>query len=251
MRRAAVVLPLLAAIALPLAAVAASGSPVVHASRPPGATPARWGASLYAANCLRCHGPHGVGTPKTGPSLVGVGAQAADFYLRTGFMPLASPADQPHRTRVQFSAGEIGALVAYVASLGHGPAVPKPKPERGSLAEGLQLFTGHCAGCHQVVAQGGYLRGAVAPPLQDATPTQIAEAVRIGPYLMPRFSKQQISDRQLDSIVAYVRSTSHPDDAGGWSIGDIGPVPEGLVAWLIAAAVLVAVCVVIGERRRR
>jgi ubiquinol-cytochrome c reductase cytochrome c subunit len=232
----------------PVAAVAAG--PAVHAPRPPGSTSAQWGASLYAANCLRCHGPNGDGTG-SGPSLRGVGALAADFELRTGYMPLSSPYDQPQGKRVLFSPQEIDALVAYVASLGKGPAIPQPRPERGKLAEGLQLFTGHCAGCHQVAGAGGYLKGAIAPPLADATPVQIAEAVRLGPYLMPRFTPKQISNRQLDSIVAYVRYTHHPDDAGGWSLGHIGPVPEGLVTWLIAAAVLVAVCVAIGERVRR
>ena len=35
-------------------------------------------------------------------------------------------------------------------------------------------------------AEGGYVTGAVPPALGDATPTQVAEAVRIGPYVMPR-----------------------------------------------------------------
>jgi ubiquinol-cytochrome c reductase cytochrome c subunit len=249
MRRAAVV-SVLIALAVPFAA-GASGTDVVHAPRPPGATAKQWGADLYAANCLRCHGTNGEGMPSSGPSLRGVGAQAADFYLRTGYMPLAAPGDQPHRADVQLSPREIVALEAYVASLGHGPPVPKPHPERGRLAEGLELFTGHCAGCHQVAGQGGYVKGAVVPSLGQATPTQIAEAVRIGPFLMPHFSAQQISDRQLDSIVAYVRYTQHPDDAGGWPLGHLGPVPEGLVTWLVAVAALVAVCVVISGRRRR
>jgi len=77
---------------------------------------------------------------------------------------------------------------------------------------------------------------------------QIAEAVRIGPYVMPSFSKKAISDRELDSIVRYVDWAKHPDNRGGWAIGDIGPVPEGLVTWFIAAAALVGLCVVIGKR---
>src|SRR5207248_1642333 len=99
----------------------------------------------------------------------------------------------------------------------------------GDVAQGSTLFTQHCAGCHQIAARGGYLPGAVAPPLASASPTQIAEAVRIGPYLMPRFSTRAISDRQLDSIVAYVRYARHPEDPGGWSIGRLGPIPEGIV----------------------
>ena len=75
------------------------------------------------------------------------------------------------RARQLLTDRQIRALVAYVASLGGGPAIPTPHPERGSLSEGQNLFTEHCAGCHQVVAQGGYVTGAVPPPLEDATAT--------------------------------------------------------------------------------
>ena len=223
------------------------------------------GDALYGQYCLSCHGANGEGTttPRTigaaeqrdqvqqeavAPSLRGVGALAADFYLRTGYMPLHRIGEQPRRSRVLFSDEQIRALVAYVASLGTGPAVPTPHPEKGSLSAGLHLFTDHCAGCHQVVAQGGVVAGALPPALEDATAVQIAEAVRIGPYVMPRFSKRAISDRQLDSIVRYVDWAKHPDNRGGWAIGDIGPVPEGLVTWFIAAVALVGLCVVIGKR---
>ena len=126
-----------------------------------------------------------------GPSLRGVGALAADFYLRRGYMPLSSIHDQPGPDKVLFSDQEISSLVQYVASLGQGPAVPNPTPATGSLSAGQQMFTLHCAGCHQIDARGGYVTGARVPPLQSVPATQIAEAVRIGPYLMPRFSTQR------------------------------------------------------------
>ncbi|HYX75704.1 MAG TPA: c-type cytochrome [Gaiellaceae bacterium] len=214
------------------------------------------GSHLYGRYCLSCHGANGMGViggqvdgqKREGPPLAGVGALAADFYLRTGYMPLRQVGKQPRRSRVLFSDTQIKALVAYVASLGHGPPVPTPHPERGSISEGLRLFTDHCAGCHQVVAEGGYLTGGVAPPLDAATPRQVAQAIRIGPYLMPRFSPAQITPGQVDSIVRYVEYAKHPDDRGGWAIGHIGPVPEGLVTWFLAATALVAVCLVLGRR---
>jgi ubiquinol-cytochrome c reductase cytochrome c subunit len=221
------------------------------------------GEQLYAGNCATCHGPEGRGVAmasplrgagggvRLGPSLQGVGALAADFYLRTGYMPLGDPFDEPRRRRVEFRARELDALIAYVASLGEGPGVPQPAPEEGSLSEGLALFTEHCAGCHQVAAEGGYVTNTVAPSLKDATATQIAEAVRIGPNVMPTFSETAISDAQLDSIIAYVEYSRNPDDRGGWGIGHIGPVPEGMVAWLVAGIALLAACVVIGERVRK
>jgi ubiquinol-cytochrome c reductase cytochrome c subunit len=219
------------------------------------------GAQLYAGNCASCHGIAGTGiaSPRPGagdilgqgPPLQGVGALTADFYLRTGYMPLSNPHDQPGPDRVLFTDKEIRSLVSYVASLGAGPAVPRPNPAAGSISEGTQLFTEHCAGCHQELARGGFVTGAVVPPLQTVKATQIAEAVRIGPYLMPRFSPSQISDAQLNSIIKYVLSTRHPTNRGGWGIGNLGPIPEGLVTWWIAAPLLLLSCVALGRRMRR
>jgi ubiquinol-cytochrome c reductase cytochrome c subunit len=79
----------------------------------------------------------------------------------------------------------------------------------------------------------------------------VAEAVRIGPYVMPRFSKRALTDGQLDSLVAYVEWAKHPDQRGGWSLGNVGPVPEGLVTWFFGMTVLVGFCLVIGRRLRR
>jgi ubiquinol-cytochrome c reductase cytochrome c subunit len=258
MRRTALVVAVVALLLVPAAGAAPPSPGVTHVSVPPGTPPVEWGAQLFGANCVTCHGPRGRGvlssvqgaggTTGLGPSLQGVGARAADFYLRTGYMPLQNPRDQPRRSRVLFSQRELQALIAYVASLGQGPGVPAPHPQRGNLAEGLKLFTEHCAGCHQVAAEGGYVTNAVAPALEAATPVQIAAAARIGPYLMPRFSERQISDAQLDSIIRYVVYAKHPDDRGGWSLGHIGPVPEGLVTWFIGIAAIVATCLVIGKR---
>jgi ubiquinol-cytochrome c reductase cytochrome c subunit len=210
----------------------------------------RSGAGLYAANCTRCHGPQGQGVPEHGPGLKDAGALGADFYLRTGYMPLADPHDQPARSRPVFTGRQLDELIAFVASLGHGPRVPTPQPRRGNVSAGMQLFTDHCSGCHQEVARGGYVTGARVPPLTNATARQVAEAVRVGPYLMPRFSERAISDTQLNDIVAYVEYAKHPADRGGWSIGDIGPWPEGMVTWLLAAAAIVFTCTLVGRRLR-
>jgi ubiquinol-cytochrome c reductase cytochrome c subunit len=232
----------------------------------PGVATAANGKQVYGRYCAMCHGPNGEGNtnpkalvgqgpgrnttiqPGIGPSLRNVGALAADFYLRTGYMPLKRTGLQPRRSRLLLSKEQIDALITYVASLGHGPPVPRPHPERGNLSKGQHLFASNCAGCHQIMARGGYVTHAVPPPLGKATATEIAEAVRIGPYVMPRFSKQQISDAQLDSLIRYVQWTQKPDDRGGLSLWRIGPVPEGLVTWFFGAAALVAVCLVIGRR---
>jgi ubiquinol-cytochrome c reductase cytochrome c subunit len=205
------------------------------------------GRSLFLAGCAECHGLDARGIEGSGPSLHEAGAAAADFFLRTGRMPLADPHDEPMRTEPAYPDSQIEDLVAYVGSLG-GPSVPEVNPEEGSISAGFRLFADHCAGCHQIVARGGIVPGAAAPPLQDATATEIAEAVRVGPFVMPRFDDRLIDQRQLDSLVRYVLSTRHPDNRGGWGIGNVGPIPEGMVAWLLAGAALVALSRLIGRR---
>lgn len=208
------------------------------------------GRALYAAGCASCHGFDARGVRNSGPSLIGVGAQAADFYLSTGRMPLNNPADPPVRSHPTYTRAEIRALTAYVGSLG-GPPIPHVDTSANTLAAGRKAFTDHCAGCHQVVARGGIVTGAIAPPLSEATPTQVAEAVRIGPYLMPHFTTKQIDDKTLNGIARYVVWASrHPDNRGGWGIGNIGPIPEGMVAWFIGIVALLFVIRLIGERTR-
>jgi ubiquinol-cytochrome c reductase cytochrome c subunit len=229
---------------------------------------AAYGYHLYGQYCVACHGPNAAGRYREpssasgagpgraqgqqggiGPSLQGVGALAADFYLRTGYMPLRHIGLQPRRRRVFLSEHQIRALVAYVASFG-GPPIPTPRPDLGNLSQGQALFAEHCAGCHQVMAQGGYVTGAVPPALVLATPRQVAQAVRIGPYVMPKFSTRSISNRQLDSIVRYVEFTKSPTRPGGWGLGYIGPVPEGLVTWFLAIPALLVLCLLLGRRLR-
>ena len=205
------------------------------------------GRGLFESSCASCHGADARGIHGRGPSLIGVGALAGDFYLQTGRMPLPAPHDQPVRTKPAFPQSQIRALVAYVGSLG-GPAIPRVSPGRGSVARGQKLFALDCAGCHTIQAQGGVVTGAIAPSLNEATPTQVAEAIRVGPYAMPRFSSGELSDADVDSIARYLQTTKHPDDRGGWGIGRVGPIPEGMVAWLLAFAALLLVVRLIGER---
>jgi ubiquinol-cytochrome c reductase cytochrome c subunit len=206
------------------------------------------GRQLYVEGCSSCHGLDAKGIPAQGPSLVGVGAASADFYLRTGRMPLSQPGHEPERAQQAYPDDQVEAIVAYIGSLG-GPPIPAIDPGAGSIQRGTELFGSSCAGCHSITGEGGVVVGGFAPELHQATPTQVAEAVRIGPYLMPSFDRNQISDQDLNSIARYVdEGVQDPDDRGGWGIGHIGPVPEGLIAWVLAAAALLVVARLIGTR---
>jgi ubiquinol-cytochrome c reductase cytochrome c subunit len=227
---------------------AAAGGQSRSAPTDPSALMAR-GRVLFAQGCASCHGQDLRGRSGLGPSLRGAGAAAADFYLSTGRMPLADPTDEPERTQPGYPRADIDALVAYVGSFG-GPRIPRVDPARGALAQGMAAFTEHCAGCHQIVGRGGIVTGAAVPALDDATPTQLAEAVRVGPYLMPKFSERQVDPATLNAIARYVQSIRHPPNRGGWGLGNLGPIPEGMVTWFLAMAVLLGAARIIGERAR-
>jgi quinol---cytochrome-c reductase cytochrome c subunit len=221
------------------------GAPTVPASASRPAIAA--GATLYEESCASCHGMALQGRPGIAPSLRGVGPGPVDFYLSTGRMPLQDYRQEPERGTPLFGSGQIADIAAFVASYG-GPPAPAVNVARGDLAFGLHEFTLNCAGCHQIVGRGGLTVGARVPELSKATPQQIAEAIRMGPYLMPHFDATQIDQHALDSIARYVLWTREPDNAGGWGIYNLGPVPEGLVAWFLAIGSLLIVARLIGER---
>jgi ubiquinol-cytochrome c reductase cytochrome c subunit len=210
------------------------------------------GAAIYADDCASCHGPRGEGgIEHRGPALVGVGAAAVDFYLSTGRMPLARPGIEPERADSPYTRSQRADLTRYVVGLGPGgPAVPEVDASRGNMADGRRLFTDSCSGCHQIQAKGGIAPGGlVAPPLDRSSATQIGEAIRVGPYLMPRFGSKQLSSEDVDSIARYVTATTtDPGNNGGWSLGNVGPITEGLVAFLLIGGVLVVTARIIGER---
>lgn len=200
------------------------------------------GLELYVPGCATCHGVGGEGTAQ-GPSLIGVGAASVDFMLSTGRMPLADPGDQPTRNAPRYSPGEIEAIVAYVTSLGPGgAAIPLVAPASGDLSRGRELYVANCLACHGAGAQGASVGGgAVAPALDEATATQVGEAARIGPGLMPPFGEEQIDEQDLDALVRYVRSLRDLEDRGGLGLGHVGPVVEGLIGWLVGLGLLVLV----------
>ncbi|MDQ1636081.1 MAG: ubiquinol-cytochrome c reductase cytochrome c subunit [Frankiaceae bacterium] len=208
----------------------------------------REGRALFLVGCSSCHGLDAQGGNQA-PSLIGVGAAAVDFQVGTGRMPLAAPAAQAARKTPLYNETQIRQLAAYVDSLAPGPAIPTVNLADGDLAYGGELFRTNCAQCHQASGQGGALtNGKYAPNLGRATPTQVGEAMRTGPESMPVFSPAQLNDHQVNSIAKYVEFLNNPKSPGGHPIGSYGPVPEGLVAWLVGIGGLVVATLWIGSR---
>jgi ubiquinol-cytochrome c reductase cytochrome c subunit len=206
------------------------------------------GRQLYLVRCSSCHGFDAGGVAGVAPSLTHSGAASADFYLRTGRMPLANPQDQAVRHRPAYADREIRALVAYIGSLDRGPAIPA-LPAHGDLAQGFDLYSINCAQCHNDAGAGGALGyGDVVPSLKHASRLDAAEAMRIGPRPMPVFGPDTLSDQQVADIASYVEYLHHPEDRGGLGLGHLGPIPEGFVGWVVGMGLLLLAARLIGTR---
>lgn len=208
------------------------------------------GRALYEANCSTCHGLDATGT-MNGPSLAQAGPASVDFMLRTGRMPLANPDDQPNRGEPKFSPSEIDALIAYLSVLvPGGEPIPTVDPSRGDLARGSEVFLNDCAGCHGAGASGDSIGGGqIAPSIYPADATEIGEAVRTGPGVMPRFGPETIDQHDLDSLAAYMLWLRDNGDEGGLQLGRVGAVAEGLVAVVIGLGLLILVLRLTGAKR--
>jgi ubiquinol-cytochrome c reductase cytochrome c subunit len=237
-------------IAVPLAAGLAAAT-AAHGSVAAGAAVAapRDVGTVYRQDCAVCHGGTGTGSAR-GPSLVGAGRASVDYYLTTGRMPLEDPDDIPRRHKPPYSPATIHALVDYVWELTGrtGPDIPKVDLRHADIAQGGELYRLNCAACHSWAGTGGALTKRQAPSLEPSTPTQIAEAVRVGPGWMPAFGTAAINDSQLADVVAYARYAAHPDNRGGAELGHVGPLAEGAVSVFIGLGLLLLFTLWIGTR---
>lgn len=204
------------------------------------------GEKLFASNCATCHGLSAQGTSE-GPSLIGVGAASVDFQVGTGRMPMAAQGPQAEEKPAQFTDEQVDALAQYVASLGPGPSVPSSKltdGAEGDAAEGAELFRINCAMCHNVAGAGGALtEGKYAPNLRDVSGKHIYEAMLTGPQNMPVFNDLNLTPDQKADVITYLKYVQDNRSPGGFGLGDLGPVAEGLFIWIFGLGAVVAMTV--------
>jgi len=213
------------------------------------------GRKLFLVGCAFCHGQNGEGVStqdgnQLGPSLAGVGAAAVDFQVGTGRMPAVQPGAQNPTKPESYSQDEIDALAAYVASLAPGPGVPDPndysmaglseQEREEAVSRGGQIFLTNCTACHNFAGAGGAMpRGGQAPSLSNTTARHIYEALLTGPGQMPTFSNGNLSPEEKRDVIAYLYSLREQPQYGGFDLGGMGPVSEGLFAWLVGIGSLV------------
>lgn len=205
---------------------------------------AQKGKELYDTSCISCHGRNAQGVEGRGPSLIGVGEAAVWFQVSTGRMPATGEGAQVEARDPKFNSDEAEQLGAYIQELGGGPTLPQSDNLRATGAEAISrggvLFRLNCSSCHTFGAGGGALSsGKFAPNLAKATDRQIYAAMLSGPQNMPVFGDNQLTPDEKADIIAYIQNLNSDADPGGWGLGRLGPVPEGIAIFLVGVVALV------------
>ena len=108
-------------------------------------------------------------------------------------------------------------FVLIALALGAWPvAAQTPAPPNAAP----QVYDKWCTPCHGsgegkpgTISAAALYKGskpAVLAERTDLTPTGIRTVVRTGMFVMPRFRKTEVSDSELDTIVAYLTRNASP-----------------------------------------
>lgn len=203
------------------------------------------GKKLFQANCATCHGMNLEGGAD-GPSLYGVGELAVHFQMSTGRMPLQMQGPQAPQKPVQFTDDQIAAIGKWIQSTSPGPSFPSEEvlDGKGDVANGAELFRTNCAMCHNVAAAGGALtEGKYAPALTHTSALNMYAAMVTGPQNMPVFNNMTLTEDEKRDVISALLYLQENDSPGGWSLGSLGPVSEGLFIWIFGIGTLIGLTV--------
>ncbi|KAB3520840.1 c-type cytochrome [Corynebacterium sp. zg254] len=225
------------------------------------------GKEIYEIACITCHGANLQGVKDRGPSLVGVGEGAVYFQVHSGRMPMLRNEAQAARKQPRYSEQQTLALAAYVNANGGGPGIVRDedgtismeslrgknnqngKIDPADVARGSDLFRLNCASCHNFTGRGGALSGGkYAPVLDPANEQEIYQAMLTGPQNMPKFSDRQLTADEKKDIIAFIKSSKETPNQGGYGLGGIGPVTEGMLMWFFGIVIMIAFAMWIGSR---
>ena len=185
--------------------------------------------------------PATASTPRAaaaGPSLVGVGAASVDFQVGTGRMPLANPGVQAH-AQARTSSPTSRSSSSPRTSRRWAPARPsRTRPVH--LGRGRRHRQGRRALPHQLrhVPQLRRLRRRPDPRQVRAEPAQRDAARTSTRRWSPARSRCRCSatptsrPRTSGTSSPTCTTSTRTTNPGGLTLGNLGPVSEGLFAWI-------------------
>ena len=230
-----------------LTAITAMGLvPALAADEPLTAAERQTAEIIYANQCATCHGAGGLGakipgTDDVAPALAGrpdVTVPYVDLTVRVGRMP--PPKNEPFDNRartVTIDDEQRRALVAYMKEQ-FDLEGEVPDPPEGDAVRGREVYAANCAQGHGSTGAGGVAgAGAWTPSVIDRDAVAVAEAIRVGPFEMPRFGEEQISDQEIGDVNAFLDFVAEEE---GTPLGlvEVNPVYASGFAFLFAVVIL-------------
>jgi len=117
------------------------------------------------------------------------------------------------------------------------------------IARGGELFRTNCSACHNFEGRGGALPGGkYAPTLVGVSNLHLYEAMLTGPQQMPVFSDEVMRPEDKRAIIAYLNELHESPNPGGLNLGGLGPVAEGLWAFIAGLGALMVLAVWIAAK---
>ena len=117
-------------------------------------------------------------------------------------------------------------------------APPVPSEVEAEIAERI-------APPGEVIAQGAT---AQASSGGARSAEEIYQAMLTGPQNMPRFSDRQLTPDEKKDIIAFIKNSDSAVSPGGYGLGGLGPVTEGVAMWLVGIVALIGATLWIGSR---
>jgi ubiquinol-cytochrome c reductase cytochrome c subunit len=160
--------------------------------------------------------------------------------MATGRMPPAeSPWDNRPR-RVQVDEGDRTSVLAWMQQEFDVPG-DLPEVAEGDPARGQRVWNTNCAHCHGSTGAGGVAgAGAWTPPVAGYEPTTIAEAIRVGPFEMPRFTRSQLSDIEVGDVATFLRGVDEEEGTPLLGLVELNPVYASAFVALLAVLLLLS-----------
>jgi cytochrome c oxidase cbb3-type subunit 3/ubiquinol-cytochrome c reductase cytochrome c subunit len=182
------------------------------------ADPIARGRAAYAKYCATCHGPQGNGyAADNAPSLRTATflATATDAFLRDGIVrgrPGTAMGGYGRAVGGPLIPEDVDAIIAFLREGGPPRVELPPHPATGDATKGQSVYTALCARCHGTPTQRSSAVHLANPIfLATATDAFLRYAVESGrpPTSMVPW-KGALTPRQLDDVLAYVRTLAVP-----------------------------------------
>lgn len=189
--------------------------------------------TLYAENCIACHGADGLGT-SLAPALQDPAVAQKDAETLRRTIALGVPGTVMSGWQNVLNESEISALVTLIQEWDQLPAGVLPEPpiqvdlSAANLAQGEQLYAANCSRCHGPEGQGTPRGPAlnVKSFLTETSDGAIQQIIRNGvPGTAMIGWGDRLTEEEILSLVAYLRNweATAPEVATPVRMGGGGP----------------------------